>query len=140
MNQDIFLYTLPQWFVFAGIIASVYGWAEHKKFFRMLGPVIFVLLAVYAAYAISKGYFSSNEFLTPQEIISKEMKEEVFEEMPFQARLLPAYLIFIASGILGIPAFFLEWKERKGRNLLVILTALAGLMGFFIIVGALRSL
>ena len=106
----------------------------------MLGPVLFILLAVYAAYAISKGYFSSNEFLTPNEIISEEMEEEVFEEMPFQARLLPAYLTFIASGILGIPAFFLEWREKKGKNLMVILTALAGLMGFFIIVGALRSL
>jgi hypothetical protein len=140
MNQDMFLYTLPQWFVFAGIIASVYGWVEKKKAFRMLGPVIFILLAGYAAYAISKGYFSSSEFLTPHEIISEELEEEVFEELPFQARLLPAYLAFIASGILAVPAFFLEWKERKGKNLLTILTALVGLMGFFIIVGALRSL
>lgn len=31
MNNEILLYTLPQWFIFAGIIASVYGWVEHKK-------------------------------------------------------------------------------------------------------------
>lgn len=140
MNQDTLLYTLPQWFVFAGIIASVYGWAEHKKTFKMLGPVIFFLLGVFALWSTLNGSFSAREFLTPEEIISEEMEEEIMEDIPFVAQLLPAYLAFLFSGLLAIPTFFLEWKNRKGKNLMIILTALAGLLGFFIIVGALRSL
>ncbi len=139
MNQDTLLYTLPQWFVFAGIIASVYGWVEHKKTFRLLGPVIFFLLGIFSLYSILNGSFSSSEFLTPAEIINEEMEEEAMEDIPFVAQLLPAYFAFLFSGILAVPTFILEWKDRKGKNLLVILTALAGLMGFFIIVGALRS-
>lgn len=140
MSQDTLLYTLPQWFVFAGIIASVYGWAEHKKTFRLLGPVIFFLLGVFALWSILNGSFSAREFLTPEEIISEEMEEEIMEDIPFVAQLLPAYLAFLFSGLLAIPTFFLEWKNRKGKNLMIILAALAGLLGFFIIVGALRSL
>jgi hypothetical protein len=140
MNQDTLLYTLPQWFVFAGIIASVYGWAEHKKTFRLLGPVIFFLLGIFSLYSILNDSFAARDFLTPAEIISEKMEEETMEELPFIAQLLPAYLAFLFSGLLAIPAFFLEWKNRKGKNLLIILTALAGLLGFFIIVGALRSL
>jgi hypothetical protein len=140
MNQDTILYTIPQWFVFAGIIASVYGWVEHKKTFRLLGPVIFFLLGIFSLYSIQNGSFSVSEFLTPNEIINEEMEEEMMEDVPFVAQLLPAYFAFLFSGLLAIPAFFLEWKNRKGKNLLIILTALAGLMGFFIIVGALRSL
>lgn len=140
MNQDTILYTIPQWFVFAGIIASVYGWVEHKKTFRLLGPVIFFLLGIFSLYSIFIGSFSVSDFLTPSEIVNEEMEEETMEDLPFVAQLLPAYFAFLFSGLLAIPAFFLEWKNRKGKNLLIILTALAGLMGFFIIVGALRSL
>lgn len=139
MSQDTFLYTLPQWFVFAGIIASVYGWVEHKKGFRMLGPAIFVLLGAFATFTLLNGSFSAHEFLTPEEILSEEMEEETLQEIPFVAQLLPAYIAFLFSGVLAIPAFILEWKNKKGKSLLMILTGLAGLMGFFVIVGALRS-
>lgn len=140
MNDGILLYTLPQWFIFAGIIASVYGWVEHKKAFRLLGPFIFFLLGVYAVIALSGDYFASYEYLTPEELIMEDMEEEPTAELPFQAMLFPAYLTFVVAGFLSIPAFLLEWKNRKGRNLLLIMSALAGLAGFFIIAGALRSL
>lgn len=140
MNQDILLYTLPQWFVFAAIIASVYGWVEHKKSFRMLGPFIFFLLGLFSAYALWGGLFSSFEYLTPEEIISEEMEDEIVAEIPFQAMLFPGYLSFVLAGLLSIPTFILEWKNHKGKNVLVILTSLVGLFGFFVIVGAIRSL
>ncbi len=140
MNQDILLYTLPQWFVFAAIIASVYGWVEHKKAFRLMGPVIFLLLGVFAALVIWSDLFISYEFLTPEEIINLETEDELNTDLPFQAMLFPAYVAFVLSGLLAIPSFVLEWKSRKGKNLLLILTALTALFGFFIIVGALRNL
>jgi hypothetical protein len=140
MNQDIFLYTLPQWLVFAGIISSVYGWVEQKKVFRMIGPILFFALGLFSVVILLGDYFSAARFLTPEEMVTLEMEDELLEELPFQARLLPAYLFFVLAGLLAIPAFILEWKDRKYKNLLVVLTALVGLMGFFIIVGALRSL
>jgi len=139
MNQDIILYTLPQWFVFAGIIACVYGWVEKKKMFRMIGQVIFLLLGLYAGFAIANGYFSAYDYLTPVEIMNEELEEETYEEIPLQTKMLPAYWIFIISGIVAIPAFIFEWKEKKRRNLFTILTGLIALLGFFIIVGELRS-
>ncbi|SRR5690554_1467310 len=140
MNQDIILYTLPQWIIFAAIISSVYGWVEHKKVFRLLGPVIFCILGLFALYALLGGYFSSYEYLTPEEMVNEELEQEQMQELPFQVILFPAYLAFLLSGLLSIPTFFMELKEKKGKNLLLILTTLAGLFGFFIIVGALRSL
>jgi hypothetical protein len=140
MTQEIYLYTLPQWFIFAGFISGIYGWVEHKKVFRMLGAVIFFLLGLFALYAIWTGSFSAYSFLTPEEMIREEMGEMVLDEMPFIAQIFPAYIAFLISGVLSIPALILEWKRLKGKNLLMILTALSGLLGFFIIVGALRNL
>lgn len=140
MNQDIFLYTLPQWFVFAAVIASVYGWVEHKKIFSLLGPVIFFLLGLFAAYVLWSDLFSSYEYLSPGEIASEEADGEITADVPLQAMLFPAYLIFVLTGLLAVPAFLLHLKDRKGKNLLVVITALTALFGFFIIVGALKSL
>ncbi len=140
MIQDTILYTVPQWFVFAAIIASVYGWVEKKKVFRLLGAVLFFFLGIFSLYALLTGSFAAREYLTPAEIISQEMEEEIMEELPFSAQLFPAYIAFLVSGLLAIPAFILQWKEWKGRNLLIILTGLAGVAGFFIITDALKSL
>ena len=140
MSQDTFLYTLPQWFVFAAFISSVYGWVEMKKVFQLIGPVIFFSLGIYAGYAIYSGYFSAHEFLTPEEMLQEEMEEESFDELPFVARLLPAYWLFVIGGVLAVPAFFLEWKGKKYKTLFILLTGLTALLGFFIITGALQNL
>ena len=101
MNQYTFLYTLPQWFIFSAIIIITYGWVEQKKPFRIIGLVIFILLGLFAVYAVVEGYFSGNEFLTPNEIISEELEEELIEEIPFQTQLLPAYWSFMVSAVLA---------------------------------------
>jgi predicted membrane channel-forming protein YqfA (hemolysin III family) len=139
MIQDTVLYTIPQWFVFAAIIASVYGWVEKKKVFRLLGVILFFFLGIFSLYALLTGSFSFREYLTPSEIINQEMEEEFFEELPFSARLFPAYIAFLISGALAVPTFFLQLKNWKGRNLLLILTAFAGIAGFFVIVDALKN-
>ena len=140
MNQDILFYTLPQWFVFAAIIASVYGWVEHKKAFRLVGPALFFLLGIFAGLVLWSDLFLSYNYFTPEEIVSQQMEDDIMMDIPLQAMLFPAYLAFILAGLLAIPALILEWKSRKGKNLFIILTSLTALFGFFIIVGALRSL
>jgi hypothetical protein len=140
MNQDTLLYTLPQWLIFAAITASIYGWAEQKKSFTMIGPLIMILLGIFACYAIFSGYFADYNYLTPEEIMNKELGEPLPGELPFQARLFPAYLSFIFSGLLAVPAFILHWKNKKLKNTFTIITDLTGLTGFFIIVGELQNL
>lgn len=140
MNQDTFIYTLPQWFIFASIFVIAYGWVENKKVFRIIGALVLIFLGIFATWAIVKGYFSASNFLTPDELIREDMEEELVEEMPFQAKLLPAYWSFIVSAILSLPAIWLDWKEIKPNRLFYILAGLVSLLGFFIIVGALKTL
>jgi len=138
MNQDTFLYTLPQWFIFSAVVVIAYGWVEQKKVFRIIGSVVLILLGVFAVYAISAGYFAAGRFLTPDEMVSQQMEEELTGGIPFQAKLLPAYFSFIVSGILALPAIYFDWKEKKPTRLFIILAGLVSLFGFFIIVGALK--
>jgi hypothetical protein len=140
MNQNIFLYTLPQWFIFASIIVLVYGWVEKKQPFRIIGMLILIALGIYAIWAISQGYFLSSKYLTPEELFQEEMEGELFEEIPFEGMLLPAYWSFVVSGILAIPAAILDWKNWQPNRLFIILASLAALFGFFVIVGALKYL
>lgn len=140
MNQDTFIYTLPQWFIFASIFVIAYGWVENKKVFRIIGALVLIFLGIFATWAIVKGYFSASNFLTPDELIREDMEEELVEEMPFQAKLLPAYWSFIVSAILSLPAIWFDWKNIKPNRLFYILAGLVSLLGFFIIVGALKTL
>jgi predicted membrane channel-forming protein YqfA (hemolysin III family) len=140
MSQDTILYTLPQWFIFGAIIGIAYGWVEQKKVFRAVGLSLYILLGMFAAYTIYSGMFSASEFLTPEEIMSEELDENIISEIPFEAKLLPAYWSFIVSGILAIPGIYFDWKERKPKRLFMLLSGLVSLFGFFIIVGELRAI
>lgn len=140
MNQDAFLYTLPQWFIFASLIVIAYGWIENNKIFRIIGSIGFILLGIFAVYAISRGYFLASEFLTPKEIISEELEEEFIEEVPFMVQLLTAYRSFVVSAILAIPAIYFDWKNIKPTRLFIVLAGLVSLFGFFVIVGALGNI
>ncbi|MDD4107867.1 MAG: hypothetical protein PHH93_04015 [Prolixibacteraceae bacterium] len=140
MNQDTFLYTLPQWFIFSAFATYLYGKTEQKKAFRIAGTVITLLLGIFSAYTIISGYFSSYYFLTPEEIINDELLEDIPQEMPFQAKLLPAYITFILAGLLAVPATVLELKNSKLKNLFLVIIAILSLFGFFVIVGTIRGL
>lgn len=140
MSQDTFIYTLPQWIIFSAIAVIAYGWVEKKKVFRIIGSVLFIILGLFAAWSIYGGYFAAYEFLTPQEIANQEMDEKTLNEMPFQARLLPAYWSFIISALLAVPAIYFDWRDKKPKRLFIVLAGLVSLFGFFIIVGELNTL
>lgn len=139
MNETL-LYTLPQWFIFAAIFVVVYGWMEEKKPFRIIGAVIFILLGLFSLFVIFGGYLAAGKFLTPNEIASEELADGVIDEVPFQVKLLPAYLSFIVSAVLAIPAIIFDIKNKKGYRWFIISAGLVSLFGFFIIVGILRYL
>lgn len=138
--SDTLLYTLPQWFIFAAVFVAVYGWIEKKKAFRIIGAIIFILLGIYSLIVISGGYLAGGEFLTPGEIADKELDGETIEEIPFQAKILPAYLSFIVSAIIAIPAIFLDIKNKKSYQWFILSAGLVALFGFFVIVGILQYL
>lgn len=139
MGETLF-YTLPQWFIFSAIFVVVYGWAENKKAFRAIGAALFVLLGFFALYALSGDFFAARGFLTPSEIVSEELAENRVEEIPLQVQLFPAYLSFVLSAILAVPAILLDWKNKKSYRYFIVLAALTSLFGFFVVVGALRTL
>lgn len=138
--NDTFLYTLPQWFIFAAVFVVVYGWMEDKKAFRIIGASILMLLGFFSLFVIFGGYLAAGKFLTPNEIASEELADGVIDEVPFQVKLLPAYLSFILSAILAIPAIVLDIKNKKVYRWFIISAGLISLFGFFIIVGILKYL
>lgn len=138
--NDTLLYTLPQWFVFAAIFVTVYGWVEQKKTFRIIGMAVFIALGIFSLYIITGDFLVAANYLTPEEIANQEIYEETTEEIPFMGKLLPAYLAFIISGILAIPAIFLDIRNKKSYPWIAIITGLVSLLGFFIIVGVIKYL
>ena len=138
--NDTLIYTLPQWFIFTAIIVVTYGWVEDKKTFRIIGTSIMVLLGIYALFIISGDYFAAKDFLTLEEVASEELDNEIIDEIPFQAKLFPAYLSFVASSVLALPAIFLDIKNSKKYRWFLIIAGLVALYGFFVIVGAVRTL
>lgn len=139
MNNTL-IYTLPQWFVFAGVFAVAYGWIEDKKPFRLIGAMVFILLGIFALFILSGDYFASARFVTPDELATEQLEEDTLEAVPFQVRLFPAYISFLASAVLAIPALFFEIRNNRKFRLFIILTMLAALLGFFIIVGNLKQI
>jgi len=138
--SNTLLYTLPQWFIFAAIFVSVYGWMEKKKAFRIIGALILVLLGIYSLLIIAGGYLAGGEFLTPGEVADQELNDDTIEEIPFQAKLLPAYISFVVSAVLVIPAIILDLKNNRKYQWFIIIAGLVSLFGFFAIVGVLQYL
>ena len=138
--NDTFLYTLPQWFIFASVSVSVYGWIEGKKPFRIIGGSILIILGIYSLFILSGDYFAGNEYLTLEEIAREELDDDIIDEVPFQAKLFPAYISFVVSSIFALPAIYLDLKNKKRFKIFIILAGLISLFGFFVIVGAVRSL
>ena len=138
--NDTLLYTLPQWFIFAAVFVIAYGWIEDKKPFRIIGAVILFLLGLFSLYVILGDSFASQNFLTPEEIVREEFDEEILNELPFQAKLLPAYISFIVGSLFAVPAIYFDLKDNRKYRWFFIIAGIIVLIGFFIIVSAIRSM
>ncbi len=138
--SDTLLYTLPQWFIFAAVFVISYGWIEDKKPFRIIGAVILLLLGLFSLYVLLGDSFAANKYLTPEEIVREEFDDEIIDEIPFQAKLLPAYISFVLASVLAVPAIFLDLKDNRKYRWFFIAAGLIVLFGFFVIVSAVRSL
>lgn len=130
------LYTLPQWLIFAAFFGVVYGWIEDKKLFRAIGMGVFVLLGIFSVYIISGGY------LAPGAVSSAPLPETATENgqaVYVETRLLPAYLSFIVASVLAVLGVIFDLKNMKYARMVIVVTGLTALVGFFIVVGIIRS-
>ena len=147
MNTS-FLYSVPQLIIFTGIAAIVYGWVEQKRPFRIIGASILIILGLYAIYVLLSGYLAGHKYFTPYEAVMGELDEQemlsddelLFYDVPFQVKLFPAYISFLISAAIAIPALIFELlKNNKFFRIFIILAILASLVGFFIDVEVIRS-
>ncbi len=136
--SDSFIYTVPQWFIFAAIIGMVYGWIEDKKTIRLVGAGVLIALGIFAIVVLSGDYFSAGKYLTQEELANQQLEENLTEEIPFIARLFPAYLLFVISAVLSVPTIIFDLKNKKGYVYWAIIAGLVALAGFFVIVGQLK--
>lgn len=138
--EGTLFYTLPQWFVFSAILAIVYGWVEDKKIFMIIGQSIFVMLGIFAIWALTTDFFTMAKMGSPAEIAANELENQTGNALPFATRIFPAYIIFVASALFALPTLYFTWKEKKAAKVLIILNILLCLTGFFNIVSALKAL
>jgi hypothetical protein len=138
--SETFLYTLPQWFIFAGIFVVTYGWVEDKKPFRIIGALILFVLGIYSLFILFGDSFAASKFLTPEEIASEVLDDEIIDEIPFEAKLVPAYWSFVVAAVFTLPSIFLDLKNNKKYKWFIVSAGLIALFGFFIIIGAVRTL
>lgn len=137
--NNTFLYTLPQWFILAGIFVITYGWIENKKPFRLIGISILIALGIYSLIILMGDWFAASKYLTPEEIATQELEDDIIAEAPFQAQLVSAYLSFVVGAMVSLAALIFEWKDKKPGRILIIISGLIMLFGFFVIVGAIKS-
>jgi len=137
--NEVFLYTFPQWIVFAALFVIIYGWVEGKKVFRLTGDGIFILLGIFALVVLLGDHLAAAHYLSPEEVAREELDEVITNEIPIQARLLPAYWSFLFTGLLAIPTLILDWTDKKLARTMMVVTGLLALLGFFVVVAALRA-
>ncbi len=137
---DSFLYTVPQWIIFAGVVAIIYGWVEKKRAFRIIGTSILIVLGIYSLFVLLGDYLAASKFLTPEEIANEELAEDTLQEVPFQVHLFPAYISFLVAAALAVPALIFELRRKKLFQLFIILAILVALFGFFVVVGTLKTI
>ena len=144
-----FLYTIPQWIIFAGILAVIYGWVENKRPFRIIGSSILVILGLFSLYVIFGGYLAAHKYFTPYEALLGELEEQemltdedlLYSDVPFQVKLYPAYISFLIASALAIPALIFEMmKNSKLFRIFIIISILISLVGFFIIVDTIKTI
>jgi magnesium-transporting ATPase (P-type) len=137
MISNFTVLTVPQWAIFAGITVMIYGWAEKKRIFGIVGSAIFAALGLFAAYAIFAGLMVPESMLDISENLPKD---ELFspDELPIEGRLLPFYWVLVVNAVLALAAMFAEIFHKRMTNPLKIITGVVAIVVFFLMMGAVR--
>jgi hypothetical protein len=138
MISNFTILTIPQWAVFAAITVMIYGWAEKKRAFGIVGSGILVALGVFAAWALAAGLMVPENMM---EINENLPKDELFspDELPVEGRLLPFYWVLVINGLIALAAMLLEIFRKKAAMLLKILSAIVAIIVFFLMMAVVRA-
>jgi hypothetical protein len=138
MISNFTILTIPQWAVFAAITVMIYGWAEKKRAFGIVGSGILVALGVFAAWALAAGLMVPENIL---EINENLPKDELFspDELPVEGRLLPFYWVLVINGIIALAAMMLDIFRKKAAMVLKILCGIIAIVVFFLMMSVVRA-
>lgn len=138
MISNYTIITVPQWAIFAGITVMIYGWAEKKRTFGIIGSGILVILGLYAAWIIFSGSLVPAGILDAADPMGDG---QLFspDELPVEGRLLPHYWGMVINGILALAAMVAEISRKKAAVSLKIITGIFAILIFFLMMGVVKS-
>ena len=138
MISDYWVVTIPQWGIFAGITVLIYGWAEKKRGFGLIGAGILVLLGLYAGWAVLSGMVAPASLIDPVDPFTGE-RAFLPEELPVEGRVLPHYLGLILNGVLALAVLLTDLFRKKAAKVLKTITGFFSVFLFFMLISMLRS-
>lgn len=130
MISNYTIITVPQWAIFAGITVMIYGWAEKKRIFGMMGAGILVMLGFYAGVILISGSLVPVGVLD----ISDPMGDGPLfspDELPLEGRLLPHYWGLLLCGITALAALIADFFRKKAALTLRIIAGALAILLFF---------
>jgi len=138
MISNFTVLTIPQWAIFAAITVMIYGWAEKKRAFGIVGSGLLVALGIFAAWAVAAGLMIPENML---EINENLPKDELFspDELPVEGRLLPFYWALMANGLVALAAMLTEIYRKKAANLLKIIAGAVAIVVFFLMMAVVKA-
>jgi predicted membrane channel-forming protein YqfA (hemolysin III family) len=122
MDRHIFLAwtTSSQWILFLAVILIIFSWIEQKKQIQQAGQILFFLLGIFSLWII----------LGEQIVVPDGLQGG---ETPVEARALTYFSGLVLTGILGLVAFLLGWRQSKWVKPVNIILVTTALVLFFMV-------
>lgn len=112
--------TSSQWILFLAVILIIFSWIEQKKRIQQAGQILFFLLGIFSLWII----------LDEQIVVPDVLQGE---ETPVEAKALAYFSGLVLTGILGLIAFLLGWRQPKWVKPVNIILFATALILFFMV-------
>ncbi len=147
MITNYLFLAIPQWGIFAALIAMAYGRTEKKRIFGLVGCGILFLLGLYAAAVLGSGVLVPEQAFLDAAGTEDEMFQPLPDEIPLEGRLIPVYWGLAVNALpaaLALAAGLLRKRiagiiPRKAAGILRIIAGLAAILLFFATVAVVRN-
>lgn len=122
MDRHTFLAwtTSSQWILFLAVILIIFSWVERKKGIQQAGQILFFLLGIFSLWIILSGQIGIPNVLQGQ-------------DPPVEAKALTYFSGLMVTGVLGLIAFFLGWRQSRWVKPVNMILVAAALLLFFMV-------